>query len=349
MSDLKDRLAALIAADGPMPISAFMNTCLHDPKLGYYATRPGLGTDFITAPETSQIFGELLGLWAAHEWQVMGAPDQLNLVELGPGRATLMSDALRAGQSVSGFLDSVALTLIEASPQLRAVQVDRLTRYSPQFGSDLTQIGSGPTLILANEYLDCLPARQFVSTGAGWSERVVGLAENGELTFGLAQDEAEGITAPGDQAEVEIQPSLDVLVDQLKLRREGGEMFRALFIDYGPSDRTPGDTLRAYHQGRQIHPLEAPGASDLTVDVDFARLKRLAVAAGLDVSGPVEQGRFLMTLGVEARLNALAKAQPEQADALYQSAQKLVDPEHMGQRFKVICLSSPGLPPPAGF
>lgn len=349
MSNLKDRLAALIAADGPMPISAYMNACLHDPKLGYYATRPGLGTDFITAPETSQIFGELLGLWAAHEWQAIGAPDRLNLVELGPGRATLMSDALRAGKSVPGFLDSLALTLIEASPQLRAVQADRLASYSPQFGNDLTRIDAGPTLILANEYLDCLPARQFVSIGEGWSERVVGLSESGDLAFGLANDTVEGITAPGDQATVEVQPSLDVLVDQLKLLREGGEMFRALFIDYGPSNRTPGDTLRAYHQGRQVHPLEAPGACDLTVDVDFTRLKRLAVAAGLEVSGPIEQGRFLMALGAEARLNALAKSQPKQADALYQGAQKLVDPEHMGRRFKVICLSSPGLPPPAGF
>lgn len=349
VTDLKDRLAALIAADGPMPVSAYMNACLHDPKLGYYATRPGLGTDFITAPETSQIFGELLGLWAAYEWQAMGAPGQVNLAELGPGRATLMSDALRAARSVPGFVDGLNLQLIEASPHLRAVQAERLAAFAPEFGADLMQIGTGPTLILANEYLDCLPTRQFVKIGEGWTERVVGLGDEGDLAFGLAGDAAEDVPAAPGQSEVEVQPSLDVLVDQLKLRLEAGDKFRALFIDYGPLDETPGDTLRAYQGGQQVHPLAEPGASDLTVDVDFARLKRLAEAAGLDVAGPVTQGAFLMALGAEARLNALARAEPEKASALQAGAQKLVDPAEMGERFKVICLSSPDLPMPAGF
>ncbi len=333
-----------------MSVSAYMNTCLHDPRHGYYATRPGLGTDFITAPEISQIFGELLGLWTAHEWQAMDAPPRINLVELGPGRGTLMSDALRASAAVAGFHGAMQLALIEASPALRAAQTDRLSGHSPVFHTELTQIAPGPVIILANEYLDCLPARQFVRRGADWVERVVGMGTDAELAFGLAVDRADDLAAsPASNDTLELQPSLDTLVDQLKQRMQTGEPLRALLIDYGPADGAPGDTLRAYKDGTQIHPLAAPGLSDLTVDVDFSRLKQLAEAAGLDVHGPVPQGQFLMSLGIEARLNQLAKAQPGKGDDLYTAAQRLVDPADMGTRFQVICLSSPGLPVPAGF
>jgi len=339
----------MIRADGPMPVSAYMNTCLHDPKHGYYATRPGLGTDFITAPEISQVFGELLGLWGAHEWQVMGTPTALNLIELGPGRGTLMADALRASRSVPGFHDSLSLNLVEASPALQAVQASQLADYASTFTPDLNSIPTGHTIILANEYLDCLPARQFVQDGGDWCERVVGLDTNGELVFGLATDRAPQEIASAGGTALELQPGLDVIIDQLKQRAEAGDVFRALLIDYGPADSAPADTLRAYKSGEQVHPLAAPGECDLTVDVDFARLKRLAEAADLSVHGPVPQGRFLLSLGAEARLNTLAKAQPEQADTLYQGIQKLVDPNQMGSRFKAICISSNGLPAPAGF
>ena len=347
---LRQRLAALIAADGPLPVSAYMTLCLHDRQHGYYATRPGLGRDFITAPETSQVFGELLGLWAGHEWQAMGAPDGLQLAELGPGRGTLMADALRAGTQVPGFAEAAALTLIEASPALRTVQGERLGAYRPRFGNDIAAIPAGPAVILANEYLDCLPARQFVRDGAGWRERVVGLDPKGELSFGLATDRAPDgeVAVEGPGATCEVQPALDVLVDQLAMRAEAGAPLRALFIDYGPAGHAPGDTLRAFREGVQVDPLAAPGESDLTVDVDFSRLARLARAAGLSVHGPVEQGAFLLALGAEARLNQLAKASPERAGALYDGVRKLVDPAEMGARFKVICLSSPGLPVPAG-
>lgn len=348
MSDLKARIEAMIRADGPLPVSAYMELCLHDPKHGYYATRPGLGTDFITAPEISQIFGELLGLWAAHEWQVMGAPDAFSLVELGPGRGTLMADALRASRGVSGFHAAMALHLVEASPALQAQQAAALEAHSPAFARDLNALPSQPTLILANEYLDCLPARQFVQDGGAWRERVVGLGDDSALTFGLAVDKAPAEIAGQPGAAIELQPGLDVLVDQLKARAEAGAPFRALFIDYGPAGETPGDTLRAYRQGEQVHPLDAPGTCDLTVDVDFARLKRLAETAGLSVHGPVPQGQFLLSLGAETRLNQLAKAKPEIADTLYDGVRKLVDPAEMGSRFQVICISTPELSPPAG-
>jgi len=344
---LKARLVATIGADGPLPVSVFMTLCLHDPELGYYATGAGLGRDFITAPETTQAFGELLGLWSVHEWQAMGAPEQLGWVELGPGRGTLMADALRATAGHPGFRAAASLALVEASPALREVQAGRLGGPGVRLRhvAGLEAVPAGPALILANEFLDCLPARQFVRDGGTWRERVVGLGADGGLAFGLAADTAP--EAPASTGEtVEVQPGLETLVATLAAR---AGPFRALFIDYGPEDGPPGDTLRAYRDGRQVDPLAAPGTCDLTVDVDFGRLARLARAAELDVHGPLAQGAFLMALGLQQRLDALIAANPGLGEALHAAARRLVDPAEMGTRFKAICLSSPGLPAPAGF
>lgn len=352
MSDLISRLISIIRADGPMTVGAYMNICLHDSRHGYYATRPGLGTDFITAPETSQVFGELLGLWAAHEWGQMGQPAAFTLCEIGPGRGTLMQDALRAASTVSGFLDAADLNLIEPSPALQAVLTDRLGPYSPAFTAQLQDMPTDkPLILLANEWLDCLPARQFVKTGETWAERVIGIGPDDTLTFGLAADTAPAQPAANDDA-IEVQIGLDTLVDTLAdlYTRLGnsGHAARALLIDYGPPDARPSDTLRAYSSGAQVHPLHAPGETDLTVDVDFGRLAALAKKAGLDVAGPTPQGEFLMRLGAEARLNQLAKAAPAQAETLFDGVKTLVDPDQMGTRFNAICLSSAALPLPAG-
>ncbi len=344
---LKKRLIEMIRANGPLPVSVYMQLCLHDPEEGYYAVRPGLGTDFITAPEISQIFGELLGLWAAHEWQAMGSPSNVNLIEFGPGRGTLMADAIRAVRGAP-FYSALSLNLIEPSPALRNAQTEQLGEVSPRFASELSDIPAGHSIILANEYLDCLPARQFVMSNGEWRERVVGVDEHGALTFGMSADRAPN-TPANTTGTAELQPGLELLVDQLKRRREAGGIFRALFIDYGTVDGSPGDTLRAYKNGQQLHPLAEPGGTDLTVDVDFARLHSLAEKAGLDVAGPISQGGFLMRLGVEERMQALIDANPNGAEDLYKGARKLVDPSEMGERFKVICLSTPGLPMPAGF
>lgn len=326
-----------------------MDLCLHDTKQGYYATQPGLGTDFITAPEISQVFGELIGLWAAYEWRAMGAPAVFNLVEYGPGRGTLMSDALRSTGGVDGFHAALQLTLIEPSPALRAVQAKTLYPYSPTFAYALPPASAGVTLILANEYLDCLPARQFVKAGETWHERVIGVSEEGELCFGLAADRTPEAELLDDHSSAEIQPALDVLVDELKKRAEAGEQFRALFIDYGTIGGAPTDTLRAFKDGKQIDPLAAPGESDLTVDVDFGRLKTLCEAAGLKVCGPISQSHFLQSLGIETRMRALVKSSPEKANTIFQSVSKLVDPSEMGQRFNVLCISSPDLVGATGF
>ena len=346
---LEERLIRLIETDGPIPLSAYMQIALHDPREGYYAARPGLGRDFTTAPETSQIFGELIGLWIVHEWRAMGEPSPFRLVEIGPGRALLMHDALKIAAIAGGeaFLSALQLVLIEPSPALRLLQTERLKRYAPSFAAQLSQVPAGPMILVANEYLDCLPVRQFRRDGAQWRECVIGLSAERRLIMGLAADEPRppmGTALTGDV--VEVQSGLDLITADLVSR---AAPFRTLFIDYGPVDRAPGDTLRAYREGQQVSPLESPGASDLTVDVDFGRFARLAASIGLDVAGPTPQGMFLLGLGAQARLNQLIQANPDEAEAIYNAAQRLIDPQQMGERFKAICLSSAGLPKPAGF
>lgn len=346
---LKDRIIRLIEADGPMPVSMFMQMALHDPSEGYYATRPGLGQDFTTAPETSQVFGELLGVWVVHEWDVLGRPQPCHLVELGPGRGTLMVDALRAMSSSEtgrACLEALQLVLVEASPALRKVQAERLQHVCPLFVDDLQDVPDGHMLLLANEFLDCLPARQFErdAESKDWFEIRIG-SENGELTYGRVKADLDWLSSETVDA-LDHQPGLRTLCEILSHRTHP---FRALFVDYGPMVQPPADSLRAYKQGALVDPLDEPGAQDLTVDVDFAALKTEAETVGLDVSGPLPQGQFLLTLGAEARMQSLVRANPNDAQSIFEAAKRLVDPSDMGDRFKAICLSSSGLPRAAGF
>ena len=243
---LKDRIIRLIETGGPIPVSTYMQLALHDSAQGYYATRPGLGTDFITAPEVSQVFGELIGLWVVNEWRAMGAPDSFHLVEIGPGRGTLMADALRLAYVAGGreFADAAKLTLVEPSPELRKVQAERLSDYTPSFADTLGNVPAGPMILVANEYLDCLPARQFRKADGQWRECVVGLDADGALAFGLAADEQRAPDGAAETSEaVEVQIGFDLLIADLLTRPAP---MRALFIDYGPADATPGDSLRAF-------------------------------------------------------------------------------------------------------
>lgn len=354
MPTLKDRLIRLISTDGPMPLSTYMTLCLHDPKDGYYATRPGLGRDFITAPEISQVFGDLIGLWCADAWRQLGQPEPTILSEIGSGRATLMADALRATRQIEGFHDGLELQLIEASPALQQVQIERLRDRPPRFANSISELPNAPTILIANEYLDCLPTRQFVRDNEDWRERVVGAdLEALSLRFGLSTDEAPDDAFPrthtSDRQCVEIQPGLDKLVGELSERADTGHPLIALFIDYGLTDIAPDDTLRAFQNGQQVDPLVAPGQSDLTVDVDFGRFKRLAERSGLKVYGPVEQGAFLLSLGAEQHLNNLAASAADNGQSLYEGVKRLVDPSEMGSRFKVICISNVDSFSPAGF
>ncbi len=346
---LERRLREMIVSGGPLPVSVYMQLCLHDPEAGYYSTQPGLGRDFITAPGLSQVFGELLGLWAVHEWQVMGRPDPFILAELGPGRATMMNDALRAVRVHTDFLTAMRLHLVEASARLREIQALRLATYRPAFADELASLPDAPMICLANEFLDCLPARQFVELDGQWHERVVGLDAQGRFRLGLAVDMVPGAelqASAGRQVrELDLQPGLEIVISALAQR---AGPFRALFIDYG-SLTPPGDTLRAFRENVQVDPLEQPGTCDLTVDVDFGRLRRLAEKAGLGVDGPALQGPFLGGLGIQQRLDQLIAGQDKQAEVIFKAVSRLVDPGEMGERFKVICLSSPGLPGATGF
>ena len=347
---LKKRIVEMIRLDGPMPVSLYMLTCLHDPRDGYYATRPGFNADFTTAPETSQVFGELLGLWAAHEWIKLGSPRKFWFVELGPGRGAMMADMMRAAASVTGFRDAAQIALVEASPALRQQQKAALAGEAVEHFGGLGDVPPGPALIIANEFLDCLPIRQYVREGNGWRERRVGLDTYTfeDIAFGLGPpaELPANLIPVGDS--VEIAPGIETLVE-LVAQRFRSEAGRALFIDYGPDTQSPGDTLRAYKSGQQVSPLAAPGESDLTADVDFPRLARLAQTQGLAVHGPLAQGYFLTRLGIKERAVSLAKANPARTDEIAAAMQKLVQPDQMGARFKAICLSPTGAEPPPGF
>ncbi len=358
MTALLRRLRAMIAADGPLSVAHYMAACLFDPRDGYYVANPGLGADFTTAPEISQMFGELLGLWAVQSWLDMASPDPCALIELGPGRGVLMADAWRAARSVApGFALAAFPVLVEASPQLASAQNARLALLSvrPRWVNRLEEAWRGPMMLLANEFLDCLPIRQFVRTPLGWHERLVGLDGPDGLGFVLAPeplrddalippalfDAPHGIVA-------EVRPSLEGLVDHLALRLLA-HPGRALLIDYGPANAESGDTLQAVQAGQKLSPFAAPGLSDLSARVDFSAIRRLARACGLTVAGPIGQGHWLEALGIAARMQGLASANPQRADALAQEYARLTDAAQMGALFQVICLSSPGLPAPAGF
>ena len=343
---LEERLKARIRQDGPISVADYVTACLHDPRDGYYAVRPRLGSDgdFVTAPLISQMFGELLGLWAVEAWRRLGAPERFRLVEVGPGDGTLMDDALRAARLDPAFLQAAELVLVEPSRPLREVQARRLagTDLSPRWVGELGALENDlPVVLIANEVLDCLPARQFVRTDDGWAERRIGLDEAGALTFGLAPAEpvaAPFVVKPGEV--VEIAPA------QQAFGRTLGELVGeargvALLIDYGRGRPEPGDTLQALRRHRKVSPLEAPGHADLTMWADFPGVLAAALGGGADVTGVVGQGAFLKALGIEARAAALAKANPARADMLGRQLSRLVDAEQMGELFKAAAIFAP--------
>lgn len=359
MSPLKDRLIAQIAQDGPITVAQYMAAALFDPAAGYYSSQmaadAGPGGDFLTAPEISQIFGELIGAWLAHERGALKATTACALIELGPGRGKLIADIARtltALRQRGGW----SAHLIEISQALRAEQSAALAAlgWTARHHESLASVPDGPTLLIANEYLDCLPIRQFVRTKDGWRERLVGV-KDADLAFGLAPHVLPNIGILPSAANnapigavVELAPSLDaqIAVIAARLMAHPG---RALLIDYGSADSQPGDTLQALYRHQKVDPLASPGQADLTAHVDFAAVADSARASGLSVHGPVPQGAFFQSLGLNERTQALCARHPERAQTLLRQRARLAEPDHMGDLFKVICLSSPNLPPPAGF
>lgn len=319
----------------------------------YYARRDPFGAagDFTTAPEISQAFGECLGLWAAVLWQRMGRPDPVLLVELGPGRGTLMADALRAiAQVMPGFRAALRLHLVEQSPVLRAAQAARLADAAPTWHDAAEGLPPGPALILGNEFLDALPIRQFVRRGGAWRERFV---EGGAFVEGPAEDAPPLPDAAPEGAVREVGEAALALAAGLgaRLAAQGGA---ALFLDYGPAESGFGDSLQALARHAAADPLAAPGEADLTAHVDFAAIAAAARAGGAVTAGPLPQGIFLQSLGLVTRAAMLARARPESAGMQLSAAQRLIAPEGMGRLFKALALCHPGLrhpglPPLPGF
>ena len=334
-----------------MTAADYMDACLHDPADGYYATRPaiGAGGDFLTAPMVSQMFGELIGLWAAQVWLAMGSPALVRLVEMGPGDGTLMADMTRAiGRAAPGLLAAAEVWLVETSAPLRRAQAARLAALRPQWAGGLEEVpGEAPLLLVANELLDCLPARQFVRTAEGWAERRIGLDADGRLAFGLSPAPS-GFVPPLEVevgALVEASPAqerLGALVGA-RIGRDGGA---ALFLDYGRAVPSAGDTLQALRHHRKQGPLEHPGEAALTVHADSPASAAAARATGVEVSAIRTQGALLKALGIEARAAALSAARPDQAEQIARQLARLVDPDQMGELFKAVCVHSPGLPAP---
>jgi SAM-dependent MidA family methyltransferase len=344
---LRDRLAAEIAAGGPISVAQYMMRCLHDPQDGYYATRPALGPDgdFVTAPLVSQMFGELVGVWAVAAWQMMGAPARLRLVELGPGDGTLMSDLLRAARMAPDFLDAAEVWLVEVSEPLRAQQA-RLLGGDVRWAASLDEVpGGAPLLVVANELLDCLPARQFVRTATGWAEQVIGLDADGALGFGLAA--APQLPFPdAPVGAVWEQAGAQAALGSALGRRLVDDGGAALLVDYGRDTPGFGDTLQALSRHRKVDPLEAPGEADLTVHADFPAVMAAAEAEGASTA-ILTQAEFLARLGIGERAEALVRARPDRTAVLGRQLNRLVAADQMGELFKACVIHSPGWTPPA--
>lgn len=342
---LKARLEAEIAATGPISVAEYMMRCLHDPKEGYYATRPALGEagDFLTAPIVSQMFGEIVGVWLVESWRRMGCPTPFVLAEAGPGDGTLMADALKVASGAAGFRDGCEVWLVEASAPMRQRQAERLSAHGVRWGEALADLpDDGPLLFVANEFFDCLPARQYLRTAEGWAEQVVGLDADGALAFGLKPSAPLPVDAPVG-AIVERSPAQEAIAAALAQRvvLHGGA---ALLFDYGRAEPSMGDTLQALVSHRKVDPLAAPGEADLTVHVDFPAVLAAARGAGAE-AGLLTQGAFLRRMGIETRAQELARANPARADRIQRQLERLIGPSQMGEVFKAVTIWKGPAPP----
>jgi NADH dehydrogenase [ubiquinone] 1 alpha subcomplex assembly factor 7 len=360
ISPLEIEIRRLIALAGPMPVAEYMGLCLSHPRYGYYVTRDPIGAegDFITAPEISQMFGELIGVWMASVWEQMRSPENVRVIELGPGRGTLMVDALRAAKVVRGFLPAIVLHFVEISPRLRQAQQQQLEQLKvpAMWHHSLADVPAGPSIIIANEFFDALPVHQAVKRAGQWHERVVNVTSGGSLAFALARNALPQFETTLPRALRQAQEGSifewrsDVAALELANRvlKNGA----ALVLDYGHSRSAMGDTLQAVHSHAYADPLQASGQVDLTAHVDFQALAQLAEGIGTRVQGPIPQRDFLFNLGIHARAATLkAKATEDQALAIDLAMSRLITagPRGMGELFKALATSDPKLGPLAGF
>ncbi|WP_439541445.1 class I SAM-dependent methyltransferase [Hyphomicrobium sp.] len=362
---LEARLKERIRREGPMLVSEYMALCLDDPDYGYYRRQPAIGADgdFVTAPEISQVFGELIGLWCAVVWQQMGAPERLNLVELGPGRGTLMRDCLRAAKIVPGFRASLTVHLVDRNAALRDVQQAALADSGVpfQFHADAcdalrspSQIAGEPTLVLANEFLDAMPIEQWQHVDGAWRTCQVALdATDGgfrfqpDLTPAIAPRSVPPTLKPGEGDIFEVSPAIDALASSLRARADRAPL-AALFIDYGHAASGFGDTLQGVAGHSYVSPFHRPGETDLSAQVDFQRFGETCRASGLTTDGPVPQAELLGRLGLVERASRLMSVNPDKAGAIEAGAQRLLAPSGMGSRFLALGVRSAGLAPLPG-
>lgn len=357
---LEERLITLIRANGPISLADYMSDALGHPHEGYYTTQTaiGAGGDFTTAPEISQIFGELIGLWLVQSWIDIGEPDMFNLVEFGPGRGVLMADILRTARIKPEFLNAANIYMVETSGRLRHEQQRRLRdeRSAIDWVDSFSDVPEGPTLIVANEFFDCLPIRQYERKPEGWRERLVGLRED---QLGLAFTHAPTPPPPDvllpPKATTPEDTIIEICDDQAELteaiaRRLIENTGRALIIDYGRVKSGPGETLQAVRSHEYWPVLSAPGRADITAHVDFEAINCVAIESGAGTFGPVAQGEFLQSLGLAVRIERLcAQKSPEEQAKIHAGAHRISSPSQMGETFKTLCISSPDLSPPSGF
>ena len=357
-SPLEERLIDLIRARGPITFADYMEDALFHPHDGYYMSSTPIGADgdFTTAPEISQIFGELIGLWLVQSWTDIGEPSYFNLVELGPGRGVLMADILRAASVRPGFLKAAHVYLVELSGRLRHSQQQTLKAPPAplDWADSLADVPEGPTLIVANEFFDCLPIRQFVRRGRTWRERLVGLdAQTESLAFVEdATPAAPDIPAPSsadDGTIFEYNPQAETIAEEI-VRRFARFKGRALIIDYGYADDVYGDTLQAVRNHEYWPVLSCPGEADLTAHVNFGRLSDVVFSTGGVAHGAVAQGVFLDRLGLAMRVEHLtAGKSPAEREKIEAGAFRIAAASQMGELFKAFAISSPETPTPAGF
>ncbi len=348
MGPLKQRIHAMIEASGPLSLAQYMQMALSDPQHGYYKQRNAIGAkgDFITAPEISQMFGELLGLWVAIAWQAIGSPSSFLLVEAGPGRGTMMADALRAAASVPGFVGAAQIRLIENSPAMIALQRDKLSAHAERIRwiAGLDEVEEKPMVFIANEFLDALPFRQFIKAGGVWRERLVATGKNRDLGTVLGPSLAEPEILPGgheaepDGAVFEHAPAREAFVLQVS-ERLAATAGAALMIDYGHAKSGFGDTFQAVSKHAFTDPFKEPGMADLTSHVDFAAIRQSAIQTGVHAAPIVEQGAFLLAMGIAQRAQSLAAGKaPERQAQILRDVERLVLSGEMGALFKVLAL-----------
>ena len=356
---LKSRIADLIEAQGPISVAQFMTLALLDPREGYYATRDplGAGGDFTTAPEISQMFGEMIGLWLVQAWADQGSPKRPRLVELGPGRGTLMADILRVAQVAPDFTAELDVVLVEASPALQEIQADRLRG----LGADISwqhqfddSLADRPLFLVANEFFDALPLRQYVKTDRGWCERMVTVL-NGELVFAVAPVPVPSSAIPADRAAApdggvfEVSPAATALAEDIArvITARGGA---GLMIDYGYGEASGfSETLQAVSGHRFADALAEPGEDDISAHVDFAALAQAGRRGGASVFGPVTQGLFLANIGIVERAEQLMKSNPEEASKLLAAVERLIGNDQMGKLFKALAFAPSSTGGMAGF